>query len=146
AARPDTARFADVTSSAGIHFWSHSFHTPRKYFPETMGSGGGFIDYDGDGWPDVLLLSGAPLPGGAPPAPDPQHPAPSLALYHNNRNGSFTDVTHAAGLDRIAMYAMGVAVGDYDNDGRDDFYVSCVLGPGHLLHNEGGSPPRFKDV
>src|SRR5262249_39084587 len=107
-----------------------------------MGGGGAFLDYDGDGWPDVLLLSGAPLPGGHVEG------RPTMALYHNNRNGTLTDVTHAAGLDREVFYGMGVAVGDYDNDGRDDFYVSTVLGPSHLFHNEvgPGGMPRFRDV
>jgi enediyne biosynthesis protein E4 len=148
--RPDAApaatsapvRFVDVTAAAGIRFRNQSSPTPRKYFPETMGSGGAFIDYDGDGWPDLLLLNGAPLPGGRVVG------RPTMALYHNNRNGTFTDVTRAAGLDREVFYGMGVAVGDYDDDGRDDFYVSGVLGSGHLFHNEGvsGGPPRFRDV
>ncbi|HZT43788.1 MAG TPA: CRTAC1 family protein, partial [Chthonomonadaceae bacterium] len=97
-----------------------------------------FIDYDGDGYLDILLLNGAPLPGGHVTG------RPTLKLYHNNHNGTFTDVTHQAGLDKSVMYAMGVAVGDYDNDGHEDFYVSCVLGPGHLFHNEGNG--TFTDM
>lgn len=131
-------RFVDITSTAGIHFTHQSAKSKNKYLVETMGSGCAFLDYDGDGWQDILLLNNAPFTGGSVVG------RPRLALYHNNRNGTFTDVTHAAGLDREPMYAMGVAVGDYDNDGRDDIYVSCVLGPGHLFHNEGGG--RFKDV
>lgn len=131
-------KFTDITAAAGIHFRHQSSKTPQKYFIETMGSGCAFIDYDGDGWQDILLLNNAPLPGGH------VNGKPTLALYRNNHNGTFTDVTHQAGLDRESFYAMGVAVGDYDNDGREDFYVSCVLGPGHLFHNEGNG--RFKDV
>jgi hypothetical protein len=103
-----------------------------------MGSGCAFIDYDGDGWQDILLLNDAPFTGG------PVKGTPRLALYHNDHNGKFTDVTASSGLDRGPMYAMGVAVGDYDNDGRDDIYITCVLGPSHLYHNEGGG--KFKDV
>ncbi len=132
------AHFVDITASAGIHFVHQSARSKRKYLVETMGSGCAFLDYDGDGWQDILLLNGAPMTGGKVTG------SPRLALYHNNRNGTFTDVTAASGLDREPMYAMGVAVGDYDNDGREDIYVSCVLGPGHLFHNEGGG--RFRDV
>ena len=103
-----------------------------------MGAGCAFIDYDGDGWQDILLLNETRIPGGHVTGRS------TMALYHNNHNGTFTDVTHAAGLDRESFYAMGVAVGDYDNDGHEDFYVSCVLGPGHLFHNEGNG--KFKDV
>jgi hypothetical protein len=131
-------RFVDITKSAGIHFVHQSAKSKRKYIVETMGSGCAFLDYDGDGWQDILLLNNAPLTGGAVTG------RPRLALYHNNHNGTFTDVTAASGLDREPMYAMGVAVGDYDNDGRDDIYISCVLGPGHLFHNEGHG--RFRDV
>ncbi len=125
-----TCRFVDVTQQAGIHFRAQASHTPRKYLLETMGSGCAFVDYDGDGWQDILLLNGAPLPGGH------VRGRPTMRLYHNDRNGHFTDTTHEAGLDKEVYYAMGAAVGDYDNDGRDDIYVSAVLGPGHLYHNE----------
>ncbi|MCW3055344.1 MAG: ASPIC/UnbV domain protein, partial [Chthonomonadales bacterium] len=137
AAAPDI-RFVDISKSAGIHFVHQSAKTKRKYMIETMGSGCAFLDYDGDGSQDILLLNNAPLTGGAVTG------TPRLALYHNNHNGTFTDVTAGSGLDRVPMYAMGVAVGDYDNDGRDDIYISCVLGPGHLFHNEGHG--RFRDV
>ena len=130
--------FADISDASGVRFQHHAYHTPSKYLIETMGSGCAFLDYDGDGWSDILLLNNAPLPGSA----DKQRA--TLRLFHNNHNNTFTDVTHQAGLDAQTMYAMGVAVGDYDNDGREDFYISCVLGPGHLFHNEGGG--RFTDV
>lgn len=137
-ARPVTVKFADVTKRAGIIFRHQACKTPRKYLIETMGGGGAFLDADGDGWLDILLLNGAPLPGA--------HVAgrPTMRLYHNNHDGTFRDVTHSAGLDKSLLYAMGVAVGDYDNDGRDDFYVTCALGGGHLFHNEGSG--RFRDV
>jgi hypothetical protein len=130
-------RFADVTRQAGIRFRHQNSQTPRKYMIETFGSGCAFIDYDGDGWQDILLLNNAPLPGGRVTG------RPTRALYRNNRNGTFTDVTRETGLAQAGTYAMGVAVGDYDNDGREDFYESAVLGPSHLFHNEGG---RFRDV
>ena len=131
-------KFVDVTASAGIDFRHQNSKTPHKYFIETMGAGCAFIDTEGRGKQDILLLNGRALPGGQVIG------HPTLKLYRNNGNGAFTDVTHQAGLDRVEMYAMGVAVGDYDNDGREDFYVSCVIGPGHLFHNEGNG--RFKDV
>src|SRR5262249_47414479 len=118
-------RFVDITRSAGIHFLHQSAKSKRKYLVETMGSGCAFIDADGDGWQDILLLNNAPRTGGKVVG------NPHLTLYHNNRDGTFTDVSHPAGLDRESIYAMGVTVGDYDNDGQEDFYVSCVLGPGH---------------
>ena len=130
--------FRDITAAAGIVFQHHAYHTPQKYLLETMGAGCAFLDYDGDGYPDVLLLNGMALPGSK------DQSRSTLHLYHNDHNGTFRDVTHQAGLDKVEIYAMGVAVGDYDNDGRDDFYVSAALGGGHLFHNEGNG--RFKDV
>src|SRR5436309_1216477 len=86
-------RFTDVTARAGIRFEQQSSKTARKYLIETFGSGCAFIDYDGDGWQDVLLLNNTRIPGGRVTG------RPNMALYHNNRNGTFTDVTHKAGLD-----------------------------------------------
>ncbi len=133
-----SVRFVDISKSAGIHFTHQSAKSKHKYLIETMGSGCAFLDYDSDGWQDILLLNNTPMTGGAVTG------SPRLALYHNNHNGTFTDVTAGSGLDNGPMYAMGVAVGDYDNDGRDDIYISCALGPGHLFHNEGHG--RFRDV
>ncbi|MGC2663171.1 MAG: VCBS repeat-containing protein, partial [Candidatus Acidiferrales bacterium] len=99
----------DVTTSAGIHFHHNSGAYGGKLLPETLGSGCAFLDYDNDGWQDILLINGTDWPG--------HKRSPStLRLYQNNRNGTFTDVTRRAGLE-IEMYGMGVAVGDYNNDG-----------------------------
>lgn len=106
--------------------------------PEIETPGCAFIDYDGDGRPDILLLNGADWP-----ATKTNRKRSRLALYHNDGNNRFTDVTARSGLD-IEMHAMGVAVGDYDNDGKDDIYITCILGPSHLFHNDGKG--RFTDV
>ncbi|MEP6754306.1 MAG: CRTAC1 family protein [Chthonomonadales bacterium] len=131
-------KFEDITAKAGIQFVHQNSKTPNKYLLETMGAGCAFIDYDSDGWQDIILLNGSLIPGGKVKG------RPTLALYHNNKNSTFTDVTKGSGLDAQTMYAMGVAVGDYDNDGKADIYISCVLGPGRLFHNEGAG--KFKDV
>ncbi len=103
--------------------------------PETLGSGCAFLDYDRDGWQDILLVNGMDWPGH-------QKQRSTLKLYRNNRNGTFNDVTKAAGLD-IEMYGMGVAVGDYNNDGFPDIYISCV-GQSRLFRNTGKG--TFVDV
>jgi enediyne biosynthesis protein E4 len=127
--------FNDVTTAAGIKFTHFTGGFGKKYLPETMGSGCAFFDFDGDGWADILLLNGSDL--GVP-----KRRATNPALYRNNRNGTFTDVTRAAGL-AVDMYAMAATLGDYDNDGDDDLYVSC-LGPDRLFQNQGKG--IFKDV
>ena len=128
--------FRDVTRQAGIHFVHNNGAFGKKYLPETLGPGVAFIDYDNDGWPDIFLVNGMDWPGHGD-----KHSTPKL--YHNNHDGTFTDVTHKAGLDSVEMYGMGVAVGDYDNDGYDDLFVTAY-GQNHLFHNNGNG--TFTDV
>ncbi len=128
-------RFTDVTSAAGIHFEHNSGAYGGKLLPETLGSGCAFLDYDADGWQDILLVNSMDWPGH-------KRQRSTMKLYHNNRNGTFTDVTKAAGLD-VEMYGMGVAVGDYNNDGFPDIYITCV-GQSQLFRNTGKG--TFVDV
>ena len=127
--------FRDITQRAGIHFLHNNGAFGKKYLPETMGPGVAFIDYDNDGWPDIFLVNGTDWPG--QPA---KHSTPKL--YHNNHDGTFTEVTHKAGVD-IEIFGMGVAVGDYDNDGYDDLFITA-MGQSRLLHNNGNG--TFSDV
>src|SRR5216684_1749648 len=127
--------FRDITQKAGIHFVHNNAAFGKKYLPETMGPGVAFIDYDNDGWQDIFLVNGMDWPGHAQ-----KHSTPKL--YHNNHDGTFTDVTHKAGLD-VEMFGMGVAVGDYDNDGYDDLFVTAY-GQSHLFQNNGNH--TFTDV
>jgi len=128
-------RFVDVTSAAGIHFEHNSGAYGGKLLPETLGSGCAFLDYDADGWQDILLVNSMDWPGH-------KRQRTTLKLYHNNRNGTFTDVTKPAGLD-VEMYGMGVAVGDYNNDGFPDVFITCV-GQSRLFRNTGKG--TFVDV
>lgn len=121
-------RFADVTTAAGIEFQHNSGAYGGKLLPETLGSGCAFLDYDADGWQDILLVNGMDWPGH-------KRQRSTLRLYRNNRNGTFTDVTKSAGLD-IEIYGMGVAVGDYNNDGFPDVFITCV-GQSRLFRNTG---------
>jgi len=129
-ATPEASRiqFRDVTQSAGIRFVHNNGAFGKKFLPETMGPGVAFIDYDNDGWPDIFLVNGMDWPGHVQ-----KHSTPKL--YHNNHDGTFTDVTHKARLD-VEMFGMGAAVGDYDNDGYDDLFVTAY-GQSHLFHNNG---------
>jgi enediyne biosynthesis protein E4 len=126
--------FTDVTAAAGIKFVHNSGRAGKKFLPETLGSGCAFIDLDGDGWPDILMINSKDW--------TPRGRRSIAALYRNNRNGTFTDVTAGSGLD-VEMYGMGVAVADYDNDGRDDVYITALEGD-RLFHNLGGG--KFADV
>ena len=128
--------FRDVTQQAGIHFVHNNGAFGKKWLPETLGPGVAFIDYDNDGWPDIFLANGMDWPGHGNKRSTPK-------LYHNNHDGTFTDVTHKAGLDAVEMFGMGVAVGDYDNDGYDDLFVTAY-GQNHLFHNNGNG--TFTDV
>jgi hypothetical protein len=121
-------RLVDVTSQAGIHFQHNSGAYGGKLLPETLGSGCAFLDYDADGWQDILLVNAMDWPGH-------KRQRSTLRLYRNNRNGTFADVTKSAGLD-IEMYGMGVAVGDYNNDGFPDILLTCV-GQNRLFRNTG---------
>jgi enediyne biosynthesis protein E4 len=126
--------FNDVTNQAGIKFVHNAGKTGKKYLPETLGSGAAFIDVDGDGWSDILLVNSKDW--------TPKGRKTTAALYKNNHNGTFTDITKGSGLD-VEIYGIGVAVGDYDNDGKDDVYITALDGD-HLFHNDGGG--KFTDV
>jgi hypothetical protein len=129
------ATFTDVTKAAGITFVHNSGAFGKKYLPETMGSGVAWLDADGDGWQDLLFVNAKNWPG--------RPAARSLpALYRNQQNGTFADVTRGSGLD-VEIYGIGAAVGDFDNDGRDDVYVTALNG-NRLFRNLGGG--RFADV
>ena len=131
---PPNVHFTDVTTTAGIKFHHNAGKAGQKYLPETMGSGVAFFDADGDGWPDILLINSKDwTPRGRKSFP---------ALYRNNHNGTFTDITAGSGLD-VEMFGMGVAIADYDNDGREDVYITAIDGD-HLFHNEGNG--KFRDV
>ena len=121
-------RLVDISEKAGVQFQHNSGAYGGKLLPETLGSGCAFLDYDADGWQDILLINGMDWPGH-------KRERSTLRLYRNNHNGTFTDVTRSTGLD-IEMYGMGVAVGDYNNDGFPDIFISCV-GQSRLFRNTG---------
>jgi enediyne biosynthesis protein E4 len=125
---PVPLRLVDVTSAAGIQFQHNNGAHGGKLLPETLGAGCAFIDYDSDGWQDILLVNGTDWPGQT-------RRTSTLKLYRNNRNGTFSDVTRSAGLD-VEMYGMGVAVGDFNNDGFPDLLVTAV-GQNRLFRNTG---------
>jgi len=138
AAPPETTpsfQLRDVSKSAGIDFKHNSGAYGGKLLPETLGSGCAFLDYDSDGYQDILLVNSMDWPGH-------KRGRSTLKLYRNNRDGTFTDVTKAAGLD-LELYGMGVAVGDYNNDGFPDMLITCV-GQNRLFQNTGKG--TFLDV
>jgi hypothetical protein len=144
---PASLRLVDVTAASGVRFLHHTGAFGRKWFPETNGSGAAIFDYDGDGSPDLFLVNGRDWSSTErkaahqPPGPQPC-PTPSR-LFHNRGDGTFEDVTQNSGLD-VPMYGMGCAVGDYNNDGYPDLYVTGV-GRGWLFRNEGGGAASWRE-
>lgn len=134
---PAPLRFVDIAKRAGIDFVTNSSPTPNRNEPETMAGGVALLDYDGDGCLDIYVVNGAAIPSLKKDGPEYQN-----RLYHNNGNGTFTDVTQRAGLGGTG-YNIGVAVGDYDNDGWPDIYVVGPT-PNQLFHNNGDG--TFTDV
>ncbi|HWY71824.1 MAG TPA: CRTAC1 family protein [Terriglobales bacterium] len=139
-----TGNFVDVTRSSGVNFEYLASHTSKKYLLETMGAGGALFDYDNDGRLDLFFVNGAPLTDPTPKGEIPQKTGPKYwnRLYHQKADGKFEDVTERAGL-QGAGYGMGVAVGDYDNDGYEDLFVTAY-GGNRLYHNNGNG--TFTDV
>jgi len=129
AAALPAVKFVEITNEAGIKFVHHNGALGEKLLPETMGSGAAFFDYDKDGDQDLFLVNSSDWPGHE------TKPAPTQALYRNDGKGHFVDVTKEAGFDKT-FYGQGVAVGDYDNDGNLDLYVTAI-GRGYLFHNDG---------
>jgi len=127
--------FTDVTTASGVKFRHENGAFGKKYLPETMGSGVVFFDADGDGWQDLFFVNSTTWPGQPAKGSSP-------ALYRNNHDGTFTDVTAAAGL-KMTVYGLGAAAADFDNDGKIDLYVTA-LGGNRLYRNLGGA--KFADV
>lgn len=136
-ASPSAIKFEDVAQKAGVNFVVENCPTPTKYQPETMPAGVALFDYDGDGLLDIYLVNGAEMPSLVKTSPKYYN-----RLFHNNGDGTFTDVTEHAGV-AGAGYGMGVAVGDYDNDGHPDLFLANVNG-NQLFHNNGDG--TFTDV
>jgi len=127
-------RFTEVTAEANLHFQHNSGKEGQKWLPETLGPGCAFFDADGDGWLDILVVNGKSWTRSGAHT--------TAALYKNDQHGHFADITAGSGLD-FEAHGMGVAIGDYDNDGRDDVYVTALEGD-RLFHNEGSG--HFRDV
>ena len=136
--------FVEVTQKLGVNFQYRASHTSKKYLLETMGAGVALFDYDNDGRLDIFLVNGAPLADPTPKGTIPQKTDSQYwnRLYHQKADGTFEDVTEKAGLQGTG-YGMGVAVGDYDNDGFEDLYVTAY-GGNKLYHNNGNG--TFTDV
>ncbi len=141
---PSEPPFVDVTEAVGVHFLHRAFPTSKKYLPETMGSGVAVFDYDNDGRADLYFVNGAPIKDPTPPGTIPKKDGPACwnRLYHQKSDGTFEDVTERSGV-QADGYGMGVAVGDYDNDGLEDMYVT-QYGHNILYHNNGDG--TFADV
>jgi hypothetical protein len=144
AADVPAVRFTDITAAAGITFRHTNGAFGKKLMPETLGSGVAFIDYDNDGHPDLLFINGCHWPGCEAGKPQPR----ALTLYRNDGTGKFTDVTEAVGLGKtpagqtLSMFGMGVTVGDYDNDGWPDIFVTGVGGNRLFRNTDDGSGGR----
>jgi hypothetical protein len=136
--KPPNIRFTDITVASGINFIHENGAAGEKLLPETMGGGCAFLDFDADGDQDLILINSSAWKSESAP----KAPGPTMKLYRNDGTGHFEDVTAGSGLD-ISFYGMGVAVGDYDNDGLPDVFISGV-GENHLFHNNGAG--RFKEV
>lgn len=132
------ARFTDITKQAGISFVHNNGAFGDKLLPETMGGGVAFFDFDNDGHQDLLFINSTWWPEHVPSGKQPA----TMVLYRNDGKGRFTDVTAGSGLD-VSAYGMGVAIGDCDNDGLPDVFITCV-GGNHLFHNEGQG--KFREV
>jgi hypothetical protein len=132
------AKFTDITRAAGVTFVHVNGAYGEKLLPETMGGGVAFFDFDGDGHQGLLFINSCYWPWRQPEG----QPPPTMALYRNDGHGHFTDVTKGSGLD-VSFYGMGVAIGDYDNDGLDDVFITAV-GGNHLFHND--SHGKFHEV
>jgi hypothetical protein len=137
-------KFTDVTAALGLRFQYVSSHTLKHYLPETMGAGVALFDYDNDGRLDIFLVNGAPFTDPMPKRSIPQKTGPKYwnRLFHQKQDGTFEDVTEKAGLQGVG-YGIGVAVGDYDNDGFEDLYVTAY-GGNKLYRNNGDG--TFSDV
>ncbi len=137
-------RFADVTDRSRVQYKTNSSPTREKYLIESMVGGVALFDFDGDGWLDIYFVNGAKLEDPMPAGREPDKSDPQFwnRLYRNNRDGTFTDVTKQAGV-QGRFYGMGVAIGDFDNDGRPDIYVTN-LGRNILYHNNGDG--TFTDI
>jgi hypothetical protein len=144
AIRDTPGNFVDITAASGVRFQHVASHTSKKYLPETMGSGVALFDYDNDGRLDIFLINGAPLSDPTPKGTIPEKTGSKYwnRLFHQKSDGTFEDVTEKAGLPGTG-YGMGVAVGDYDNDGYEDLYVTAY-GGNKLYHNNGDG--TFTDV
>ena len=117
-------QFVDITKQSGIQFIHNNGAFGKKYLPETLGAGAAFLDFNNDGFQDILFVNGRDWTPSAPKKT-------TAKLYRNNGNGTFTDATAGSGLD-ISIYGMGAAAADYDNDGRVDIYITAIDGD-HLF-------------